>query len=186
MRFDEFVAREHIEVLPADRFVGFPVGVELPPEWEQVDAKNGLRVWVWASDPRRKDFCGNAVLNLYRVQAVVEPSVLFAMLCEQQRQSVPNSRELLSDLAAATEGPGAAGTVVTVDGRLREFGDMVNAGFGEPKLSWPSATTYFTPHHRVEQVTIHRNYITTPRHGKLPIRLVQPREESRYADALKR
>ena len=80
----------------------------------------------------------------------------------------------------------AAGAVVTVDGRLREFGDMVNAGFGEPKLSWPSATTYFTPHHRVEQVTIHRNYITTPRHGKLPIRLVQPREESRYADALKR
>lgn len=112
MRFDEFVAREHIEVRPADRFVGFSVGVELPPEWEQVDAKNGLRVWVWASDPRRKDFCGNAVLNLYRVQAVVEPSVLFAMLCEQQRQSVPNSRELLSDLAAATEGPGAAGTLV--------------------------------------------------------------------------
>ena len=80
----------------------------------------------------------------------------------------------------------AAGAVVTVDARLREFGSMVNAQFGEPKLSWPSATTYFAPHHRVGQVTIHRNYIVTPRHGKLPIRLVQPREESRYADALKR
>ena len=80
----------------------------------------------------------------------------------------------------------AAGAVVTVDARLREFGNMVNARFGEPKLSWPNATTYFAPHHRVGQVTLHRNYITTPRHGKLPIRLVQPREESRYADALKR
>ena len=80
----------------------------------------------------------------------------------------------------------AAGAVVTVDARLREFGSMVNARFGEPMLNWPSATTYFAPHHRVEQVTLHRNYITTPRHGKLPIRLVQPREESRYADALKR
>ena len=78
------------------------------------------------------------------------------------------------------------GAVVTVDARLREFGNMVNARFGEPKLSWPNATTYFAPHHRVGQVTLHRNYITTPRHGKLPIRLVQPREESRYADALKR
>lgn len=80
----------------------------------------------------------------------------------------------------------AAGAVVTVDARLREFGNMVNARFGEPKLSWPTATTYFAPHHRVEQITIHRNYIATPRHGKLPIRLVQPREESRYADAIKR
>lgn len=80
----------------------------------------------------------------------------------------------------------AAGAVVTVDARLREFGSMVNARFGEPRLSWPNATTYFAPHHRVGQITLHRNFITTPRHGKLPIRLVQPREESRYADALKR
>jgi hypothetical protein len=64
----------------------------------------------------------------------------------------------------------AAGAVVTVDARLREFGSMVNARFGEPRLSWPNATTYFAPHHRVGQITLHRNYITTPRHGKLPIR----------------
>ena len=68
----------------------------------------------------------------------------------------------------------AAGAVVTVDARLREFGSMVNARFGEPRLTWPGATTYFAPHHRVGQVTLHRNYIATPRHGKLPIRLVQP------------
>jgi type VII secretion protein EccE len=80
----------------------------------------------------------------------------------------------------------AAGAAVTVDARLREFGDMVNARFGEPSLRWPKATTYFAPHHKVTQVNIHRNYITTPRHGKLPIRLVQPREESRYVDAVKR
>ena len=80
----------------------------------------------------------------------------------------------------------AAGAVVTVDARLREFGDMVNARSGEPMLNWPGATTYFTPHHQVEVVNLNRNYIITPRHGKLPIRLVQPREESRYADALKR
>jgi hypothetical protein len=63
---------------------------------------------------------------------------------------------------------------------------MVNARFGEPKLNWPGATTYFTPHHQVEVINLNRNYIITPRHGKLPIRLVEPREESRYADALKR
>jgi hypothetical protein len=32
MRFQEFVAEHHIQVLPADRFVGFTVDVELPPQ----------------------------------------------------------------------------------------------------------------------------------------------------------
>lgn len=113
MRFDEFVAEHHFQVLPADWFTGFSVGVELPPDWEQqADAPHGLRVWVWTSDPRRKVFCANAVLNLYRVEAAVEPEVLFATMCEQQLRSLPSCRELYRDFAAATEGPGGAGTLV--------------------------------------------------------------------------
>ncbi|MEI7862923.1 MAG: hypothetical protein WCJ21_09850 [Planctomycetota bacterium] len=112
MRFQEFVAEHQIQVLPADRFVGFTVDVELPLQWEQVDAPGGLRVWVWTGDPRKKDFCANAVLNLYRVEAAVDPGVLFSTMCEQEFRSVPKCRELYRDLAAANEGPGFAGTLV--------------------------------------------------------------------------
>ena len=112
MRFQEFVADHHIQVLPADRFVGFTVDVELPPQWEQVDAPSGLRVWVWTDDPRKEVFCANAVLNLYRVQASVDSGALFSTICEQELQSVPNCRELYRNVSAATEGPGVAGTLV--------------------------------------------------------------------------
>lgn len=112
MRFDEFISEQHIDVLPVDRLPGFAVGVELPPEWEPIDSPNGLRVWVWASDPHRNFFCANAVLNFYRLEAVLDPASVFAMLCEQQQGSVPNCSEIVRDFAAATEGPGVAATVV--------------------------------------------------------------------------
>jgi type VII secretion protein EccE len=75
----------------------------------------------------------------------------------------------------------AAGASITVDPRMREFGGTLNARLGqELKLAWPTATTYVTSQRRLGRVTIHRNYLDTPRHRKLPLRLVQPREESRY------
>ncbi len=81
----------------------------------------------------------------------------------------------------------AAGAVVTVDRRMREFGNLINARLGrEPELVWPTARTYLAPRPGVGQVTIHRNYLDTPRHRKLPLRLVQPREESRYQMSLRR
>jgi hypothetical protein len=112
VRFEEFVEENHIEVVATDRFDGFAVGVALPPDWEPAEAVGGLRVWVWTTDPRRADFCANAVLNLYRVEAAVDPRTLFPAMCEQQCQSVQNHRELYRDLAAATEGPGAVGTLL--------------------------------------------------------------------------
>lgn len=112
MRFDEFVKQQHIDVLSVEGFEGFSVGVELPPDWAQVEAVDGLRVWVGANEPRSGEFCPNAVLNLYRVESLVEPGDLFSMLCEQQSQSVPGCRESYRDLAVAAEGPGVAGTLV--------------------------------------------------------------------------
>jgi type VII secretion protein EccE len=75
----------------------------------------------------------------------------------------------------------AAGAVVTVDRRLRALGGLINARLGpESRVVWPGATTFFGPNPRLGQVSLHRTFIETPRHGKLPIRLVQPREEGRY------
>lgn len=75
----------------------------------------------------------------------------------------------------------AAGAVVTVTSQFREFASYVNARVGTvPKVVWPNATTYLGPHPGVGQVMLRQNYIATPRHKQLPIRLINPREESRY------
>lgn len=80
----------------------------------------------------------------------------------------------------------AAGAVITVDPRMREFGGLIDARLGhEPKVSWPTATTFLTSRPQLDTVTIHRNYLDTPRHRKLPLRLIQPREESRYQMTLR-
>ncbi|VEG50982.1 type VII secretion protein EccE [Mycolicibacterium aurum] len=75
----------------------------------------------------------------------------------------------------------AAGAVVTLQPQFREFAGFVNARTGEvAKVAWPNATTYLRPHPGVGQVMLRDNYIATPRHKQLPIRLINPREESRY------
>lgn len=79
----------------------------------------------------------------------------------------------------------AAGAVVTLGPRFGEFAGFVNGRIGqEAKLSWPNATTYLSPHPGVGRVILRDNFIDTPRHRQLPIRLVNPREESRYQMAL--
>ena len=75
----------------------------------------------------------------------------------------------------------AAGAVVTLQPQFQEFAGLVNARIGDvPKVTWPNATTYLRPHPGVGRVLVRDNYIATPRHKQLPIRLINPREESRY------
>ena len=75
----------------------------------------------------------------------------------------------------------AAGAVVTLGPQFREFAGYINARVGQvPKVVWPNATTYLGPHSGVGQVMLRQNFIATPRHKQLPIRLINPREESRY------
>ncbi len=79
----------------------------------------------------------------------------------------------------------AAGAVVTLLPQFAEFAGSINGHIGpEAKVSWPNATTYLGPHAGVGRVVLRDNFIDTPRHRQLPIRLINPREESRYQMAL--
>jgi hypothetical protein len=51
------------------------------------------------------------VLTMHRVEAVLDCGEVFAMLAEQQLQSVPGCRERSRDLTVAEEGAGVAGTL---------------------------------------------------------------------------
>ena len=111
MRFDEFVKERGVAVSPVDQFAGFKVEVGVPTGWEPLDSAPGMRVWVCRTDPRIADFCANAVLTMHRVEAVLYAGEVFAMLVDQQVQSVPGCHELHHELAAATEGAGAVGAL---------------------------------------------------------------------------
>ncbi|ORA76116.1 hypothetical protein BST28_21240 [Mycolicibacter kumamotonensis] len=111
MQFDEFVAGHGIAVSPVDRFDGLVVDVGVPRDWKPFDSAVGIGVWVCRSDPRMNDFCTNAVLTLHRVEASLDAGAVFAMLSEQQLQSVPGCHELYRELTTATEGPGDAGVL---------------------------------------------------------------------------
>jgi type VII secretion protein EccE len=77
----------------------------------------------------------------------------------------------------------AAGAIVTMGPgpQFTEFAGFINARVGKvAKIGWPNATTYLGPHPGVGRVVLRHNFIDTPRHRQLPIRLINPREESRY------
>ncbi|MEZ0339140.1 type VII secretion protein EccE [Mycobacterium sp. pV006] len=75
----------------------------------------------------------------------------------------------------------AAGAEVTLTPQFREFAGYVNAHVGPvAKVAWPHATTYLGAHPGLGRVVLRQNFIATPRHKQLPIRLINPREESRY------
>lgn len=79
----------------------------------------------------------------------------------------------------------AAGANVTLSPQFGEFAGYVNARIGQvAKVAWPNATTYLGPHPGVGRVMLRSTYIATPRHKQLPIRLINPREESRYQTVL--
>ncbi len=79
----------------------------------------------------------------------------------------------------------AAGAVVTLEPRFSEFATFVNGRIGQVnKVVWPTATTYLGPQRGVSRVILRHNFVDTPRHRQLPIRMIHPREESRYQWAL--
>jgi type VII secretion protein EccE len=79
----------------------------------------------------------------------------------------------------------ASGAVVTLGPQFQEFAGFINARIGQvAKVVWPNSTTYLGPHPGIGRVVLRHNYIDTPRHRQLPIRLINPREESRYQMAL--
>ena len=79
----------------------------------------------------------------------------------------------------------ASGAVVTLGPQFREFAGFINARIGQvAKVAWPNSTTYLGPHPGTGRVVLRHNFIDTPRHRQLPIRLINPREESRYQMAL--
>ncbi|WP_343600527.1 type VII secretion protein EccE, partial [Mycobacterium sp.] len=81
----------------------------------------------------------------------------------------------------------AAGAVVTLQPQFREFAGYVNGRIGQVnKVSWPGATTYLSPHKGLSRIILRHDFIGTPRHRQLPIRLIHPREESRYQAALEK
>lgn len=113
MRLEEFLEQHSLAVFPVDRFAGYVVEVGVPPGWDLFNSVLGMRVWVCSDDPRRDEFCANAVLTMHRVEGVLEAGDVFTMLTEQQLHSVPGCRELHRELAAATDGPGVAGALFT-------------------------------------------------------------------------
>lgn len=75
----------------------------------------------------------------------------------------------------------AAGAAITLDPRHREFAGQIGAQIGAAaQVSWPNSTTYLDPRPEIGRVTLRSNFIETPRHERLPIRPINPREESRY------
>lgn len=79
----------------------------------------------------------------------------------------------------------AAGAVVTLAPQFREFAGFINARVGNvPMVAWPNATTYLGPHLGISRILLRHNFIDTPRHRQLPIKLINPREESRFQMAL--
>jgi hypothetical protein len=111
MRFDEFVAKQGLVVSPVNRFAGFLVEVGVPPGWEPFESAAGVRVWAWRGDPYIEKFCANAVLTMHRVEAPLDPAEVFAMLVQQQLQSVPKCRELRRELGLAGESVGVQGSL---------------------------------------------------------------------------
>ena len=79
----------------------------------------------------------------------------------------------------------AAGAVVTLKPQFGEFAGSLNCRTGSvAKAAWPNATTYLEPHPGIARVVLGQDFVNTPRHQRLPIRLIYPREESRYQMAL--
>ncbi|MCV7179926.1 LpqN/LpqT family lipoprotein [Mycolicibacterium sphagni] len=111
-RFDEFVKRHNVSAIPADRFPGFTVKVGLPAGWVLLESAPGIRIWVDVNDPDIERFCTNAVLTMHRVKASLDASEVFAMLVNQQVQSIPVYRETQREINLTMDGAGVAGMLV--------------------------------------------------------------------------
>ena len=123
MRFAEYVGRHGLTVSPVDRFAGFVVEVGLPSGWESVRAVPGLRVWCQPDEGSSGAFRPNAVLTMHSVAAALDECEVFAMLVDEQLQSVPGCRAERRELAPAEEGIGMQGLIALhISGH--EFGEL--------------------------------------------------------------
>lgn len=111
MRFDEYLAQHDIPAVPVDSFPGYLIEVDLPTDWQPVDAVPGVPVWAWMADPNIDVFCANTVLTLHRLPVAIDPTEVFAMLCEQQLHMLAGSVERHRSLNDAPEGPGIIGVL---------------------------------------------------------------------------
>ena len=111
MRFDEFLQQHGIVAVPVDRFDGFEVSVVGPHDWEAVEDRPGMRIWVWREDPYLQQFCANAVLTMHRVAVALDPPEVFAMLSDEQVHLVPGCHEHQRTSAPAEDGIGLQGTL---------------------------------------------------------------------------
>lgn len=109
MRFDQFLQHHGIVAVPLDQFDGFEVNVVGPHDWEAVEDRPGMRIWVWREDPFMKQFCANAVLTMHQVPARLDPSGVFAMLSDEQVDLVPGCHERQRTAAPADDGIGLQG-----------------------------------------------------------------------------
>ena len=125
MRFDEFVARHGVVMVPVDRFAGLVAEVGVPAGWELVISDVGVRVWVCGDERPVGEFVANAVLTMHRVEAVLDPGEVFAMLVDQQVHSVPGCQEKHRQLAQASQGPGVVGVLaLQITGELGSIDSM--------------------------------------------------------------
>lgn len=113
MRFDDYLKQRGCAAIPVDQFDGFDVEVEGPHDWEAVEARPGLRVWVWRDDPYIQQFCANAVLTMHRIPARIDPQDSFSMLSDEQVQLAPGCHERHREAGPANDGIGIAGVLAS-------------------------------------------------------------------------
>jgi hypothetical protein len=113
MQFDEYLAAHGVRVAPLEDFPGYLVEVGLPEDWKPVEAAPGVRAWAWMADPQLEVFCANAVLTMHRLSVTIDPTEVFAMLCEQQLHMLAGSVEHSRSLTDAVDGPGILGVLET-------------------------------------------------------------------------
>ena len=109
MRFDTYLEERGISAAPVDRFYGIEVDVDGPPDWEAVESRPGMRIWIWPDDPYRQQFCGNAVLTMHRISTVLDPLEVFEMLCNEQVHLVGGCHERYRAWRPAVDGVGIDG-----------------------------------------------------------------------------
>ncbi len=93
MRFDNYLQQHAIAAIPVEQFDGLEVDVAGPHDWEAVESRPGMRIWIWPEDPYRQQFCANAVLTMHRIGAPLDPPEAFAMLCDEQVDLVRGCHE---------------------------------------------------------------------------------------------
>lgn len=121
MRFAEYVRRSGAAVAPVDRFARFVVEAGMPAGWEPVRSVPGMRVWCDSDERSSGGFCANVVLTMHRVAAALDEGEVFAMLVDEQLQSVPGCREDRRELVPADDGVGVEG-LLALQIPAHEFG----------------------------------------------------------------